>query len=265
MLPSILDRMDRDIINRLGLSLRKQGIKTMTSSRVKNLRLQDDILCLAVENAKGTQEVTAEKVLVAIGRAPRMQELDLEAAGVAYDGKGIFVNKRMETNVPGVYAVGDVTGLSMLAHAASAAAAVAAENACGQSASMSFARIPACVFTSPEAAGVGLTEQEAEQKGLPVQVSKANFAGNGKAMTIGETDGFVKVLADGDGRVLGVHILGPHASDLIMEGALAVSLGLTAQEVARTVHPHPTLSEVVMDSAHGIFGQPVHQLQIGRK
>jgi dihydrolipoamide dehydrogenase len=260
MLPAILERMDKDIIIRLGPPLRKQGIKFLTASRVRKITRQGDNLAVAVENAKGIQEIAAELVLVAAGRVPRLTGLGLEAAGVAFDRRGITVDESMRTSAPDIYAVGDVTGRSFLAHAASAAGLVAAGNACGQNDRMDFSQIPACVFTTPEVASVGLTEQETIDRA--VAISKFNFAGNGKAVASGENDGFVKIIADKDShRVLGVHILGPHASDLIMEGALAVRHGLTAEAVARTVHPHPTLSEVMAECAHGIFGEPIHQMK----
>jgi dihydrolipoamide dehydrogenase len=265
-LPNILDRMDRDIINRLGVSLRKQGVKLLAGAKVKRIARSGGALSVTVESAGGERDLLSQTVLCSAGRLPALDGLGLENAGVAFDRRGIAVNERLETNVPGIYAVGDVTGRSMLAHAASAAGEAAAEHACGQNSAMDFANIPSCVFTAPEIAGVGLTEQEARQKGRETVFGKFNFAGNGKAAAAGETDGFVKIVADGQTHaVLGMHIMGARASDIIMEGVLAVKNRLTAEQLAEAIHPHPTFSEAVMECARALFGESVYQLKIGRK
>ena len=205
----------------------------------------------------------AEKVLVATGRTPVFNAEEVYKIGVNYTKQGISVNDKMETSVPGIYAVGDVTGKSMLAHSASHQGLVAAENACGHEAVMDYKAIPNCIFTSPEIAGVGLTEQECKEAGREVVISKFNFAGNGKALTMGQTDGLVKLIADAaTHKVLGCHIMGAHASDLIMEGVLAVRQGLTAEQLAECIHPHPTLSEAVGEAAMGLFGDMVHQINM---
>ncbi len=267
LLPQILPAVDSDIVKRLGLSLRKQGIKLVTGVRVTVIEQTEDAVAVTVDNGKCSQQLLVEKVLVAAGRRPAVAGLGLETAGVEYDQQGIKVDERMATSAAGIYAVGDVTGRSMLAHVASAAGLVAAENAMGQQAVMDYRAVPSCIFTKPEIATVGLTEQEACAQQLAIKVSKFNFAANGKAVTMGEADGLVKVIAcAATGNMLGMHILGPHASDLIMEGALAIRNGLTAQAIAHTIHPHPTLSETVMESAHGIDGDILHQVKLkGRR
>lgn len=263
MLPTILPMVDSDLVKRMGLVLRKQGIKTLAGAKVTGIEEAPDGVLVKVDTGKGVQEFSVEKVLVAAGRRPVTEELGLDAAGVAYDRGGITVNEYMETNVPGIYAIGDVTGLCMLAHTASSAGVVAAENAMGVHAVIDYSAIPSCIFTTPEIAMVGLTEEEAKAQDIDFKSSKFNFAANGKAVTMGETDGLVKIIADtATGRVLGMHILGPHASDLIMEGALAIRNGLTAKDIAHTIHPHPTLSETVMESAHGIYGDIIHQVKL---
>lgn len=263
MLPSILPSIDHDLVKRMGLILRKQGIKVLTASRVVRVIEGEEGIIVHVSDGSKTQEIKAEKVLAAIGRIPAVEGLGLESAGVEYSRKGIKVNAKMETNVPGIYAIGDVTGEYMLAHAASAAGIAAAENALGQENCVDFSAVPACVFTSPEIAMVGLTEQEAKNQDREIKVSRFNFAANGKAVSMGEAEGLVKIVADSaDGKVLGMHILGPHASDLIMEGALAVKHGLTARDIAHTIHPHPSLSETVMECAHGIDGDIIHQVKL---
>ena len=253
------------MLKRMNLVLRKAGIKVMTGTKLEAISSVDGALRLEALNAKGSFSVEADVVLVAAGRRPVFDGLGLDAAGVVYGKGGITVDERLATNVPEIYAIGDLTGRQMLAHAASAAALVAAENALGGDKRFSFDVIPACVFTTPEIASVGVTEAGAKAQGLEVRTSRFNFAGNGKAMAQGETDGLVKIIADLSGKILGMHIMGAHASDLIMEGALAMQNGLTAAALAATIHPHPTLSEVVLEAAHGIDGPMIHQLKLGAK
>lgn len=263
MLPAILPNIDADLVKRMGLLLRKQGIKMLTGARVAGIRPGPDGLTVAVAAGDAEQELAVEKVLVAVGRQPLVAGLGLEEAGVAFSRKGIEVNAHMETNVPGVYAVGDVTGRYMWAHAASAGGIAAAENALGAAAEMDYRAVPGCIFTEPEIAVVGLTEQEATAAGRTVKIGRFNFAANGKAVSAGETDGLVKTVADAaDGKLLGLHILGPHASDLVMEGAIAIRHGLTAEELGQVIHPHPTLAETVMESVHAAGGRAIHQVKI---
>jgi dihydrolipoamide dehydrogenase len=262
MLPTILPMVDSELVKRMGLLLRKQGITALTGAQVAAIETAADGVTVKVDTGKNVQELPADKVLIATGRRPVTKGLGLDAAGVIFERSGIAVNSRMETNIAGIYAIGDVTGQSMLAHSASAAGIVAAENAMGLSAVMEYNAIPSCIFTQPEIASVGLTEEQAKSQNIDYKSSKFNFAANGKAVTMGETDGLVKILAETvTGKVLGMHILGSHASDLIMEGVLAIRNGLTAKDIAHTVHPHPTLSETVMESAHGIYGDIIHQVR----
>ena len=263
MLPTILPNLDSDLVKRMGPILRKQGIKMLTNTKVTSIGESAEGVRVCLDNGKAMQELVVETVLVATGRKPVVAGLGLETAGVGFSQAGILVNKKMETNIPGIYAIGDVTGQEMWAHAASAEGMVAAENALGGNSSMDYSAVPGCIFTMPEVAMVGLTEKEAQDKNIPTKVSKFNFASNGKAISMGETDGLVKIIAHADsGKVLGMHILGAHASDLIMEGAIAIRNGLTAEDIARTIHPHPSLSETVMESAHGINGDMIHQLLV---
>jgi dihydrolipoamide dehydrogenase len=266
MMPSILPGVDIDIVKRMGLILRRQGIKMMTGSKVKNIQRAKAGIIVEVEDSNSTQTVAAEKLLAAIGRRPALAGLGLDEAGIEYSRQGIRVDDKMRTNVDGIYAIGDITGQYMLAHAASAEGVVAAENALGNGMSMDYRAVPSCIFTSPEIAMVGLTEHEAQKSGLGFKASRFNFAANGKAVSMGESDGLVKIIADSlTGQIIGMHILGPHASDLIMEGALAIRNKLSAADVARTIHPHPGLSETVMECAHGIDGHIIHQVKAGNK
>ncbi len=262
MLPSILPGIDEELVKRMGLILRRQGIKMMVNTRVTGIRQVAEGAVVTLDSGKGAQEVVAEKVLVAAGRRPVVTDLGLEKAGVHYSPKGIPVNQRMETNIPGIYAIGDVTGQFMWAHAASGEGMVAAENAMGDYTVMDYTAVPGCIFTTPEIAMVGITQQQARAQSREVRIGKFNFAANGKAVSMGATDGLVKIIAGGDdGKVLGMHILGPHASDLIMEGAIAIRNGLSAEQLASTIHPHPTLTEAVMEAAHGIYGYMIHQIK----
>lgn len=258
---AILPNADDELVKRLGPLLRKQGITVMAYSKVTSIVEQGDGLTVCAEDSKGQQiTLKADKVLAAIGREPQVSGFGLENLGIQYHKKGILVNHRMETTLEGVYAIGDVTGRHMLAHVASAEGIVAAENALGGNSQMDYSAVPSCVFTTPEIAMVGLTEREAASRDRAVRISKFNFAANSKAVSMKESDGFVKMVADdASGKIIGMHILGPHASDLIMEGALAIRNGLTAQQVAHTIHPHPSLSETIMECASGIKGEIIHQ------
>jgi dihydrolipoamide dehydrogenase len=187
--------------------------------------------------------------LVSVGRRANVEDLGLESLGVQVD-RGITVNERMETNVPGVYAIGDVTGKWWLAHVAAAEGVVAAENALGHPARMRYKSVPSCVFTRPEIASVGLTESQAREQGYEVLVGRFPFRANGKALAYGEYEGFAKVVSEARyGEVLGLHIVGPHASDLVLEGGLALTVETTLDEIEATIHPHPTLGESIAEAA----------------
>lgn len=262
MMPQILPGVDSDIVKRLGLALRKQEIKMLTNTKVIRIVQGEDSLKVEVLNGEHTKILSAQTVLVAVGRRPLTTGLGLEAAGVKYSPKGIEVDKKMQTNVEGIYAIGDITGKHMLAHAASAAGLAAAQNAMGAQVAVDFSAVPACVFTTPEAAMVGLTEQEAIKQGQKIIINKFNFVANGKAVSLGQTDGMVKMIADSlSDKVLGMHIVGPHASDLIMEGTLAIANQLKVKDISHTIHPHPTLSETIMECAHGIGGASIYQVK----
>lgn len=265
MAANILPSIDTDLTKRLGVQLRKQGIKSLLNAKVLSIEEVADGLQVNMEVRGKTESVVVETVLVASGRIPNVADLGLENAGVEFDRYGIKVNEQMQTSVDNIYAVGDVTNKIMLAHVASTQGMVAVENIMGHSKQMSYNVVPACVFTMPEIATVGLNEQEAKAAGMEIVCSRFNFAGNGKALSMGETDGLVKIIAEaGTHKIIGMHILGPHAGDLIMEGAVAIQHGLTAEQLAGTIHPHPTLSEVAMEAAHGIFGNIVHQIKVNK-
>ncbi len=202
----------------------------------------------------------AEKVLVAVGRRANTDALHLDACGVEHDEKGrILVDERMETNVPGVYAVGDcVKGYAQLAHTASAMGEVAAENICGLNAAYDECTNPTCVYMEPEAASVGLTEEQAKAQGVNYKVGKFPLMANGKALILNGGEGLVKIISGADGAVLGMHIIGPRATDLIAEGALAIRMGASVKDLITTIHSHPTVSEAVREAALHVEKRAIH-------
>lgn len=200
-----------------------------------------------------------EVVLLATGREPQTDNLGLEEVGVRLNGAAIAVDEYLETNVPGIYAIGDCIGGYMLAHVASYEGEVAVENILGGRRAVDYRVVPNCIFTMPEIASVGLTEEQAKEGGLRFKVSRFPFNVNGRAVAMGETEGQIRMLCEeGSGRVLGVHIMGPHASDLIAEAALAMRLGATAEDIAHTIHAHPTVPEALMEAAMAQVGGAIH-------
>lgn len=244
--PNILPRFDVDLAKRLKQSLSKRGINIEVQAQVT--RIDGNTVTYIKKDKEFT--VLADKVLMAVGRRPNVDGLNLEAAGVDYTRKGITVNDRFETSVPGIYAIGDVTGGIMLAHAATYQGLHALNGICGLQDSIRFDLIPAAVFTMPEVATVGMTEEQCKEQSLEVRPLKSFYHANGKAVSMDETDGYCKVIVDNDGKVLGAHIMGAHASDLIHEIAAAMNLGATLQQLQSVIHAHPTLSEVLQSALH---------------
>lgn len=239
--PNVLPRFDVDLAKRLKASLAKRGIVIETSARVTAI---EGNKVLWTKNDKPF-ETEADCILMAVGRRPNLASLNLDDLGIQYSPRGIVVDGNMQTNVPGVYAIGDITGGMMLAHVASAQGRRALNHILGEKDVIDFSVVPAAVFTVPEAACVGKTEEECE--GMEISVGKANYRANGKAVASGEADGWCKVISDkASGRILGVHILGAHASDIIHEAAVLVALGVTAKNARYIIHAHPTLSEVLL-------------------
>lgn len=249
---------DKEIGEALGRSFRKRGISVLTGATVTAIT-KGDALRVSV-GGPVAQELDADVVLVGVGRRPNTAELGLDVAGIATDARGfIEVDDRLRTGVEHVYAIGDVTGRALLAHVASHQGITAAEVIAGHDTNTDYSVIPAATFTHPEIASVGLTEEAARAVGHEVITAKFPFAALGRAKTFGETEGFIKIVAgQAHQEVLGVHIIGPSASDLIAEGALAISLEATLDELADTIHPHPTLGEIGMEAAMAGLGLPVH-------
>lgn len=259
-LDRVLAAMDKDLGTLVARQIKADGGEIITGAMAKSWTERDGKAVVTVEVGGQAREIEAEVVLVAVGRRPVSQGLGLDKAGVKVDDRGFIpVDERMQTNVPGIYATGDVVGQPMLAHKASHEAEVVAEVIAGKKTINDARVIPAVVFTEPEIAYAGLSKDEAEAKGHKVNVGKFPFAALGRAMAIDETKGFVKVVIDAeDERVLGVSIVGPEASDLISEAALAIEMGAYAPDIGLTVHPHPTLGEAVMEAAKHAVGEAIH-------
>lgn len=254
----VLPQFDRDLAKRLRTSLKKRGIEFHTGAAAKEIRPlpitgegREGGLCVDFEEKGKVQSVEADLVLMAVGRAANLDSLNLADVGIEVTPRGIVVDEHMQTNVPGIYAIGDVNGLIQLAHAASAQGRVALASILKDPKDLKFSKelIPSAVFTVPEAAMVGLTEEQLEETGIEYQAHKAFYRANGKALAMEADDGLVKILTDKEGKILGCHILGAHASDLIHEVTLAMRLGATIHDIADTVHAHPSLSEILLAAA----------------
>ncbi len=265
MMDHILPAEDEEAARVLDRQLRRQKIKTLTAARVEGVETTDEGVRVQVssedkEGNETTDTLEAEIALVAIGVRPNSENLGLEAVGIETDRGWIQVDDRMRTSVSHIYAIGDVNGRMPLAHVASDQGILAVETIAGQeTAPFDVNRIPRCTYTTPQVASFGLTEAEAKEQGHEVQVGQFSFLANGKALGLGENRGFVKIIADDDSHeILGAVIVGPEATELLPELVLAANAELTPEEVARTVHAHPTLSEVVMEAAHDVFGHAIH-------
>jgi dihydrolipoamide dehydrogenase len=249
--------MDPDLCDFLRRGFKRQNITVRLNETVQTATATAEgvTVQLADETLEGTH------LLVAVGRTPNTENLGLEAAGVALDGRAIGVNEFLQTNVPNIFAIGDVTGKMQLAHVATAQGRVVVDNliAGKNEARMNYDEIPAAVFTHPEIATIGLTEAAAEARGIPIRMGRFPFAAIGKALAQGETDGFVKLIAHAEtGKLLGGHILGGHAAELIGQITLAIKLNATAEQLTETIFAHPTLSEAILEAAESLFGQATH-------
>jgi dihydrolipoamide dehydrogenase len=262
--PGIIPEADPELAQRLAILLKRRGININTGIYIKRIEgLPGGRKALVAEERKGdqSQEVRfeADEILVAMGRIPNFGGIDLDALGIEWTPKGIRTDERMQTNVRGIYAIGDVCGRYYLAFVASAEGMVAADAIAGRDAKIDYRIVPQCVFSMPEIASVGITEKEAKDAGREVKISKFPFSANGRALALGETDGLVKVIADQGGAVIGVHVLGPRATDLVLQAGQLMALGAKAHDIADPLlHGHPTLSEAFMEAAHGIDSQPIH-------
>lgn len=249
----ILRSLDKDIREAMEKILRSKGIDIVYDVDIEAYDL-DKVIC----KVRGESRVfQGDKILISIGRIPNLK--GVERLKLAIDKKGIVTDDRLRTSLEDVYAIGDVNGKYMLAHVASAEGITAVENILGKTTSINYDKVPSCIYTFPEVGVVGLTEEEARERGCKVVTSIFPMTANGKAMAEGETDGFVKIVADEQyGEVLGVHIIASHATDMIAEAVTTLELEGTVYDLAKAIHPHPTLSEVVMEAAHGAIDKPIH-------
>jgi dihydrolipoamide dehydrogenase len=263
-LPAILPGTDPELAQVVARKLKKLGVEVLTNAKAKSWTDKGDRAVVTVEvqtPGAAASEVTidTDKVLVAVGRRPNVENLGLEALGVKVDKGFVTVDRRMRTNVAGIYAIGDLAGQPMLAHKASKEAEVAAEVIAGRKSEMDARTIPAVIFTDPEIASAGMTADEAEKRGRKIKIGKFPFVALGRAIANADTDGFVKVVIDAETtEVLGIHVVGNGASDVIAEAALAIEMGALADDVGLTVHAHPTLPEAIMEAAKASLGEAIH-------
>lgn len=257
-LPRILPSVDEDVLRFFNQTLRRRGVEVKTGAMVKAIRKEGDKLSVTWDAAGVEQSALGQYVLMATGRVPYYDGLGIDELGMKLSRRCVAVNDYLVTSVPGIYAVGDVTGKTMLAHYASYQGEVAVENALGATRKADNTVVPACIFVEPEIASVGLTERQVKEAGTPYNVSRFPFAASGRAVAMDEAVGAVKMVCGMDGRVLGVQITGPHASDMIAEAALAMTMGATAADIARTIHAHPTLPEALHEAALGQLSGQIH-------
>lgn len=262
--PHLLNGVDPELTKVVQKKLVSKGVDVKVGVGVKSCKLTGKKGSAAVEVELATGEkISAEKVLVTIGRKPNNENIGLEKAGVKLDAQGfIIVNPERQSNVPGIYAIGDIAGQPLLAHKGSKEGIVAAEVIAGHKTKYDVLAMPAVIFTEPEIATVGYTEAEAKAKGFEVMVGQFPFAANGRALSVSEPDGFVKMIGDKKtGKLLGVHIVGAEASNLIAEATIALEAGMRVEDVALTVHAHPTLPETLMEAAEATLGHAIHLFQ----
>lgn len=256
MFDQLLPLEDKDVAKQLQRQFKKDKIKVMTGVKIEKCEIVDNEVVATLSNGK---EVKAEKALLSIGRKPYLDNSGIEDIGIELERGKVIVNENLETNVKGIYAIGDIINTPFLAHVASKEGLVAAQNAvCGNSKTVNYAAVPRCVYTEPEVAGVGKTEKELQENGIEYNTGQFDFRALGKAQAIGHFQGFIKILADKNDKIIGASIVGPHATDLLTELSLAVHLGLTVEEVGDVIHAHPTLSEGIMEALHDVHGECVH-------
>ena len=259
-LPQLMPLEDEEVSKTMERAFRKLRATVLTSTTVKAVKVNAEGLCeVEVEGKKGAETLTADVVLSAVGIKSNIEGLGLEELGVRVERDKIAVDEHYRTNVEGVYAVGDIVPGPALAHVASAEALHCVEHICGvESDPVDYSVIPSCVFTSPEVASVGMTEQQAQERGIAYKAGRFPFTASGKATAAGDRDGFVKLLFDEEDRLLGAHMVGASVTEMLAEPTLARTLGVTAHRIARTIHAHPTMNEGVMEAAEAALGAAIH-------
>ena len=259
-LPEIIPLEDEEVSKALARSLKKAGIDIMTGSSVEKVDIKDGKCLVTIQTAKGPVEKVADRVLSAVGITPNLENLGLEEAGVVIEKGKVKVDPYYRTSVPGVYAIGDIVPGQALAHVASAEGIICVEKIAGMNPEpLDYSNIPACTYTTPEVASVGMTEKAAKEAGHDIKVGKFPFTASGKASSAGAKDGFVKLIFDSKhGELLGAHLIGANVTEMIAELVVARKLEITGHELIKTVHPHPTMSEAVMEAAAAAFGEVIH-------
>jgi dihydrolipoamide dehydrogenase len=259
----LLTMLDTDVSQEIQNVAEEAGIQIHTSSKVLKIQSSADGQAIVTyQDKNGEQLIVSEKVLVAIGREPNMENLDLEKTDIQLNdrGRGIAVDQYMRTNVENIYAIGDVTNIMQLAHVASRQGMIAVDNILGHSAKLEYTTVPNVIFTSPEIASVGLTEDQCKERGVEYRVSKSSFLSNGKALTMNESNGFIKLIKDNKtDQIIGGTIIGPDASSLISTLAIAIANGLTDVDITRTIFAHPTTAEVIYEAALGLSIGALHE------
>jgi dihydrolipoamide dehydrogenase len=261
MLPNILPLEDKEVSTELEKAFKKQGINVLTNHKVTSLEAKNGGVEVVVEADGETKSLAADQTLVSIGVKPNSQNLGLENVGVNLTDSGMVeIDDRMATNIPGIWAIGDVTGKLMLAHVGSAQGITCAENiARVETSTLDYEMLPKVTFSQPQVASFGITEEVAKERGYEVNVGRFPFQANGKALGLGETTGWVKIITDANyGEILGAHMIGPEVTELLPELTLAQMMEITTAEIARNVHAHPTLSEMLMEAAHGAEGHSIN-------
>jgi dihydrolipoamide dehydrogenase len=260
LLPRLLPIEDDDCSKQLERALKGRGMTCYTDTEVTEARVGSGGVSLSLKQGDGVSTLAVSKVLVATGRRPVLDGLNHDAVGVAMDRRFVAVNEFMQTSVPHIYAIGDVTASPALAHVASKEGLVAVDHLAGKPVhAIDYTTVPNCTYSNPEVASVGLTERAAKEQGYDVRIGKFPLSALAKAMILGDTGGFVKIVAEKRyDEVLGVHIIGPRATESIAEAVLGRKLETTVEEIANTIHAHPTLAEAIMEAAHSVYGEAIH-------
>lgn len=257
MMDNIMFMADEDVIKELKSILKRNRVNIIVSARVTEIKGQEVIY----ERDGKILSIESDKVLVAVGRIPETDQAELDRLGIVHVRGRITTDERMQTNIKGIYAIGDVNGKYMLAHVASKEGIIAANNIFGIECRMSYKAIAQCIYSHPEISWVGLTEKEAIEQGYEVSIGRFPISANGKSLAEGDVSGFVKVIIDKKYKeILGVHMICSHATDMVSEAVLAIDLEATAEDIAASIHPHPTVSEALMEAAHAALGKAIHMI-----
>ena len=258
-MPQMMPLEDEEVAKAMERSFRKMRATVLTSTTVKAVRVEDGICHVDIEGKKGAETLQAEVVLSAVGVKSNIENIGLEEMGIAVERDKVVVDEHYQTSARGVYAIGDIIATPALAHVASAEAIHCVEHICGlEPDAVDYSTIPSCVFTTPEVASVGMTEQQARDKGIEYKVGRFPFTASGKATAAGDRDGFVKLIFDNEERLIGAHLVGATVTEMLGEPTLAKRLGATAHTIAKTIHSHPTMHEGLMEAAEAAMGAAIH-------